>query len=145
MADIYTISYLCAFANVVLFDLSDFLFLLNHLSNSYSYFKTQINNYFFHKGFLNISSLVITFSVLPLWCAHPSITFCPLGYRWSIFPLPTGEGLCTVFVSPVPCILQGTLVTAQIFVDSKLNSCDIQQFHDYFINMNIRISIYILW
>ena len=66
MADIYTISYLCAFANVVPFDLSDFLFLLNHLSNSYSYFKTQINNYFFHKDFLNISSLVIIFSVLPL-------------------------------------------------------------------------------
>ena len=65
MADIYTISYLCAFANVVPFDLSDFLFLLNHLSNSYSYFKTQIKNYF-HKGFLNISSLVTIFSVLPL-------------------------------------------------------------------------------
>ena len=66
MAEIYTISYLCAFANVVPFDLSDFLFLVNHLSNSYPYFKTQINNYFFHKGFLYISSLVTTFSVLPL-------------------------------------------------------------------------------
>lgn len=110
-----------------------FFFYLTTFSNSYRYFKTQLNSYIFHKDLPICFSLATSFCVLPLQCAHTSIILCTPCYRLFTLLLlgKTVHDLCT----PSSQYTAGhTHCPSSDICCIKLNSCDKQQF--IFINLS---------